>query len=110
MGEHSRRRVLAVLGVLVLPLAGPLTGRSWAAIEVAGTAPTPTALVTLGMLLMARRRSWIAALIPMLWLIYSSVSWWVSGWLTGVLVVPIAVAFLVAGGFAGGGHSRTERR
>ena len=102
--------VLAVLGVLVLPLAGPLTGRSWTAIEVAGTAPAPTALVTLGMLLMARPLGWVTALIPTLWLIYSSVIWWVSGWLPGVLVVPIAVAFLVAGGIAGGGHSRTERR
>ena len=94
--------VLAVVGVLALPLAGPLTGRSWAAIEVAGTAPTPTALVTLGMLLMARRRSWIAALIPMLWLIYSSVIWWVSGWLPGALATPLAIALLVAAGLGRG--------
>ncbi|MGM0451415.1 MAG: DUF6064 family protein, partial [Pseudomonadota bacterium] len=31
--------VLVVVGMVLLPLAGPLTGRSWAAFEIAGTAP-----------------------------------------------------------------------
>lgn len=90
--------LLIVVGTVFLPLAGPFTGRSWAALEIAGTAPAPTALVTLGMLLMARPLSWITGLIPLLWLIYSSVVWWVSGWLPGALSAPLAIAIFVAAG------------
>lgn len=88
--------VVVLVGMVVLPLAGPLTGRSWVAFEVAGTAPTPMALITLGMLLMARPLSWVTGLIPVLWLIYSSVIWWVSGWLPGVIVAPMVIGGLVA--------------
>ncbi len=88
--------VLVVTGALVLPLAGPLAGRSWAAFEVAGTAPAPTALITLGMLLMARPMSWVAGLIPMLWLTYSGLVWWVSGWPPGTLPVLLVVVILAA--------------
>ena len=87
--------LLIVAGTVLLPLAGPLTGRSWAAFEVAGTAPMPTAVVTLGMLLMARPLSWVTVLIPALWLVYSSVIWWVGGWLPGALPAPLAVVVLL---------------
>ncbi|WP_295718224.1 hypothetical protein [uncultured Halovibrio sp.] len=86
--------VLVLAGIVVLPVTGPLTGRSWAAFEVAGTAPTPTALVTLGMLLLARPISWVTGVIPVLWLVYSSVIWWVSGWLPGAVVAPLAIGTL----------------
>ncbi|MEQ6884463.1 hypothetical protein [Salicola sp. Rm-C-2C1-2] len=89
---------LIVAGGVVLPLAGPLTGRSWAAFETAGTAPAPTALVTLGMALMAQLRSWVTGLIPLLWLIYSSVIWWVSGWVPGALSALLALVILVLAG------------
>lgn len=88
--------VLVAAGLLVMPLAGPLTGRSWAAFEVAGTAPAPTALVTLGMLLMARRRVWVTGIIPGLWLTYSAVIWWVSGWMPGVVPISLTIVLLAA--------------
>lgn len=94
--------LVIVAGTVLLPLAGPFTGRSWAALEIAGTAPAPTALVTLGMLLMARPLSWATGLIPLFWLIYSSGVWWVSGWLPGALSAPLAIAILVAAGLGRG--------
>jgi hypothetical protein len=50
------------------PLVGPLFGRSWKQVEVFGVAPDPTAIATLGILLMARvRRRWVLMVVPVLW-------------------------------------------
>jgi hypothetical protein len=45
---------LALAGIVALPLATPLFGRPWARVEVFGLMPDPTAIATLGFLLMAR--------------------------------------------------------
>ena len=51
----------AVGGVILYPLAAPAAGRPWAQSEVFGLMPEPTALATVGLLLVLRqpRTSWL---------------------------------------------------
>ena len=54
------------------PLLAPLQGRGWASSEVFGIAPDPTAIATLGLLLLARGRLVPLLLpIPVLWCLLS---------------------------------------
>jgi hypothetical protein len=54
--------------LVVEPLVGPLLGRGWKAVEIFGVAPDPTAVATLGILLLARGRSrWLLMVIPAIW-------------------------------------------
>jgi hypothetical protein len=57
-----------LFALLAEPLAGPLLGRGWRGIQIFGVAPDPTAVATLGVLLLARAR-WRGALmaLPVLW-------------------------------------------
>ncbi len=57
-----------LFAVVVEPLVGPLLGRSWRQVEIFGVAPDPTAVATLGILLLARGRgrAWLMA-IPVAW-------------------------------------------
>ena len=59
---------LFVFALLIEPLMGPLLGRGWRSVEVFGAAPDPTAVGTLGLLLLAggRGRGWLM-LVPTLW-------------------------------------------
>jgi Family of unknown function (DUF6064) len=57
-----------LFGLIVHPLIEPLFGRRWLAVEVFGVAPDPTAIATLGLLLLATGRvRWELAAIPLLW-------------------------------------------
>jgi hypothetical protein len=69
---------IAVLAVLGYPLLAPATGRGWAQAEVAGAAPDPTALLTVGLLLALpqRRRPWLLV-VPLLALLVG----WTTAWL-----------------------------
>jgi hypothetical protein len=59
---------LILFAVVVEPLAAPLLGRGWAASEIFGLFPDPTAVATLGLLLAARVRGrWALMLVPVLW-------------------------------------------
>ncbi len=54
--------------LVVEPLLGPLLGRGWRGIELFGVAPDPTAIATLGLLLLARlRHRWLLMAVPVLW-------------------------------------------
>jgi hypothetical protein len=57
------------------PLLAPLQGRGWASSEVFGIAPDPTAMATLGVLLLARGRllPWLLP-IPILWCLLSGLT------------------------------------
>ena len=67
--------VLFALGVY--PLIGLVHGRNWTQAEVIGLAPDPTALVTLGILLLTGTRSfWVLAPIPILWCLISGATLW----------------------------------
>jgi hypothetical protein len=78
----DRRRPADWIGYLLLgfalagqPLLAPLQGRGWAASEVFGIAPDPTAIATLGVLLLARGRllPWLLP-IPILWCLLSGLT------------------------------------
>jgi hypothetical protein len=57
-----------VFTLAVEPLAGPILGRGWKGVELFGVAPDPTAIATLGLLLLARvRHRWLLLVVPVLW-------------------------------------------
>lgn len=65
--------VIALFGLIAQPLFAPLSGGSWFQAEVFGIHPDPTAIVTLGVTLIALRGvlMWAAAIIPILWILIS---------------------------------------
>jgi hypothetical protein len=72
--------LLAGVGLLY-PLVGLLAGRSLWQVEVFGLAPEPTALVTLGLLLLspylvARTGGWLLLVIPALSLLLGAATHW----------------------------------
>jgi len=88
-----------LFALVVEPLIGPLVGRSWRQVEIFGVAPDPTAIATLGLLLLAEgRRRWTLFVIPVLWcaitgatlLAMKAPDFWIPP-LVAVLVVVLAV-------------------
>jgi Family of unknown function (DUF6064) len=79
-GTSRRRRyaglALVVAALAVLPFAALAVGRPWRQIEVAGLLPDPTAILTLGLLLIARRAHWSLYVVPVLWCLASGVTLW----------------------------------
>lgn len=77
---------LLLFGLIGFPLLAPASGRPWAQAEVFGVAPDPTVVATLGMLLLAGRRSWLLWPVPLLWCALSGATlwtmrtahWWIS--------------------------------
>jgi hypothetical protein len=70
--------VVAAMALVAYPLVAPLTGRGWVQAEVAGAAPDPTALLTIGLLLALplRFRGWLLV-VPVLALAQG----WLMDWL-----------------------------
>ena len=69
-----RRAALAVLffALAFYPIAGVLFGRDWRQVELFGVAPDPTAVGTLGILLLAGGRTrWELLAIPLVWCVSS---------------------------------------
>lgn len=109
-GAAPRARRYAGLALLVtalalMPLAALALGRPLRQLEVAGLSPDPTALATLGLLLVARRAHWSLFAVPVLWCVVSAVTLWTmnaaDAWiplLGGALALTCAVAL----------HSRTS--
>ncbi|SNY53877.1 hypothetical protein SAMN06297280_2481 [Arsukibacterium tuosuense] len=71
--------ILALTGLVGWPFIGLLSGDSWYQAEVFGIFADPTAIATLGLLLIMLRGwlLWLSAIIPLLWLVISSLTWWV---------------------------------
>jgi len=68
---------LFLFALLIFPLVGPLLGRSWTQAEVSGMTPDPTALATLGILLLAGARpAWGLYPIPVAWCLISGATLW----------------------------------
>lgn len=66
---------LFLYALVLHPLAAQLSGRSMRGAEVFGITPDPTAIATVGLVLMAAgRRSWLLLVVPLLWCL--------AGWLT----------------------------
>ena len=77
------------------PFLAPLLGRPWMQAEIFGIAPDPTALATLGALLLAKdRAAWLLPL-PLLWCAISAATLWTME--SPEAVLPAAVAVLALG-------------
>lgn len=101
---------LLLFALLLFPLMGPLLGRSWTQAEVFGMAPDPTALATLGVLLLAGARpAWGLFPIPVAWCLLSGATLWTME-SPDFAIVPLAA--LLALILAVGGammNARSER-
>jgi hypothetical protein len=80
---------LFVFALAVQPVIGRVVGRPWTQAEVFGTAPDPTAVATLGLLLLARRVPWALMLLPLLWCAVTSATLWTMA-APDALVTPVA--------------------
>ena len=75
--RHRAALGLVLFALGVYPLIGLALGRNWTQAEVIGLAPDPTALATLGILLLTGTRSfWVLAPIPILWCLISGATLW----------------------------------
>ena len=69
--------LLFVFSLLCFPLLGPLLGRSWSQAEIFGMAPDPTAVATLGLILLnGVRPAWWLLPIPVAWCLVSGTTLW----------------------------------
>ena len=86
--DLPRRAGLGIFlfALFVMPLADPLLRRSWTGSQLFLLCPDPTAVGTLGLLLLARaRRRWPLMVIPTLWCLYTAIflfamkspDWWI---------------------------------
>ena len=88
-----------LFALVAQPLIGPLLGRDWRQIEMFGVAPDPTAVATLGMLLVpAGRTRWEVVVLPLLWCAVSGATLWAmqapDAWVTpaaAVLAIGLAI-------------------
>jgi hypothetical protein len=82
---------MLVGGLLLYPLLAPAFGRPWTQAEVFGAAPDPTAIATLGILLLASGRSrWLPAILPTLWCAISAATLWTME--SAEALIPLAAA------------------
>ncbi|MNC51971.1 hypothetical protein D3C75_1012900 [compost metagenome] len=96
-----------LFALLGFPLLGPLLGRSWTQAEVFGMAPDPTALATLGVLLLAGGRpAWGLWPLPVAWCLVSGTTLWAME-APDFALAPLAA--LLAVGLAAGGAARRSR-
>jgi hypothetical protein len=66
-----------VFALAVQPLIGPMLGRQWIQAELFGMAPDPTAIATLGLLLLVPNRIfWELMIIPVIWCTISGAVLW----------------------------------
>jgi hypothetical protein len=80
---------LAFGALIAAPLAEGLVGAEWAAVQLPGLAPDPTAVFTLGVLLMRRGRAPLhLALLPALWLAVAVATAWMLE-SPGAMVLPV---------------------
>ena len=107
VGEAPTLRTRGAIGVALLvwglflhPLAAPLFGRPLAQVEVAGIAPDPTAIATLGLALMLPSRALrlVAAIVPALWLGVSALTLWALE--APERALPVSALLLAAAGLA----------
>ena len=86
---------LIIFALVAYPTLAPLFARPWTGAEIFGIAPGPTAIGTLGLLLLARGRLTFALLpIPLLWCLADGVTLWSMQ--AGQAWVPLAAGLLAA--------------
>jgi hypothetical protein len=71
---------LFIGGVALYPAIAPLVGRGWNQAEVFGMAPDPTAIATLGLVLLVPGRwsGWVKV-VPVVWCLISGLTLWAMG-------------------------------
>jgi hypothetical protein len=88
---------LLLLALLAYPLIAVLLGRGWPQAEVFGVAPDPTAVGTLGLLLMAEGSfRWLLMIPPALWCLLAGLTLYAMG--AAEAWVPVAAAVLALAG------------
>ena len=85
---------IIAFALLVYAFVGALAGRKWSEVELFGIAPDPTVLLTLGVLLTARRMPWELTIIPALWCIVTGATLWVMDD-PAAIIVPAAALLTV---------------
>lgn len=102
--RHYAGLGIVLYALLIHPLLGLAQGRSVSQAEVFGMAPDPTALATLGLLMLAGgKRYWLIAPIPLLWCFVSGATLWAME-AADFFVVPLLA--LLAAGFAATARQR----
>ncbi|MBS3666632.1 DUF6064 family protein [Vreelandella boliviensis] len=88
---------ITLFGLIIMPLVAPLSSDSWFQAEVFGIHADPTAVTTLGLVLILLRgfALWIAVIIPALWLVVSGLTLQVMGSTGGVVLFAVLVIALV---------------
>jgi len=98
-GDRAGRVGLAlvVFGLAVQPVVGLLFGRTWRQVEVFGVAPDPTAVATLGAVLLAGGRvRWLLLALPVAWCAFSGATLLAMGTPAGWVMVGAAALALGA--------------
>jgi hypothetical protein len=90
---------IVLFAVLVEPLSGLILGRPLHQIELFGLTPDPTAVATLGALIVLRpKRRWALMIVPVLWCLFTGLTllamnardWWIAP-TAAVLTIVIAM-------------------
>ena len=105
LDNSPRKRPTAVIGILIalfgligLPFFAPLTGGSWYQSEIFGIHADPTAMTSLGLILIMFRgwSLWLIAIIPALWLLISGLTLWVLGATAAIVLFAVLAIGLLA--------------
>ncbi len=92
-GARNAGLGIFLFALVIYPVVTPLAGRPWTQVELAGIAPDPTALATLGLLVViAAGQRWLLALIPFTWCLVSTAVLHTLG--SPDAFVPLALAML----------------
>lgn len=88
---------MLVGSLLLYPALAPAFGRAWMQAEVFGIAPDPTAIATLGVLLVASGRARWPMVLPILWCAISAVTLWTMDSLEALIPAGAAALAVVSG-------------
>ena len=86
---------LLLFALVGQPLLGPLAGRSFTQSEYFGVAPDPTVAATLGVILLAPRRSIVLMAIPLSWCVIAGAFQWAMR-TPDALVMPLVAVLTIA--------------
>ncbi len=89
--------LLTIFAIFLHPLIGLLAGRGWQGAEFLGLSPDATALVTIGLFLTGSlRRNWLLLLLPVVWCLFSALTYLAMEQVHGLLPLLAALVAMVA--------------
>jgi hypothetical protein len=91
---------IVAVALVVMPLAALALRRPWTQLEVAGLVPDPTAVLTLGLLVAARRSAWWLYPVPLLWCALTGLTLWTME--SADAFLPPFAALIATAALAGG--------